>query len=186
MAHNGDRIYVRSGLYHENLQINKSISLEGKDMETTMIDGNWSEGYLRPITVTQDNVSVTGFALSNSWIGISLDKVSGCQISGNKLTNNQYGIMLGGASGNNLTENTITSAKFGAYAIQLNRASYNIIKGNQISCVAEGIDVIDELLSQDEVITSEKILFHRIRLPILVIKPSGSNLPEKTLWSATL
>ena len=38
-ADEGDIVFVYSGTYYENVIINKSINLEGEDMDTTIIDG---------------------------------------------------------------------------------------------------------------------------------------------------
>ena len=94
-AQGGAVIYVKSGIYHENLKVNKSISLIGENRDSTVIDGNSSEGYRAPCRIKSDNVTVSGFTLRDSWDGIQLWEVSGCNISGNKMTNNHYGIMLG-------------------------------------------------------------------------------------------
>ena len=173
VAQDGDRIYVRNGVYHENLKVNKSISLIGEDIDDTKIVGNWSESYLRPITIMHDGVTVTGFSLVDSWAGVCLDKVSGCIVSGNKMANNHYGIMLTSASGNSITANVIESAKFGAYGIQLTRASNNIIKGNQITSTAEGITLTDTLLSQNEVITSQNNS---------ILENNIANCSDKAVW----
>lgn len=172
-AQNGDRIYIRKGVYAENLEVNKSVSLIGESVDETKIVGNWSENYLRPITINHDNVTVTGFSLVDSWAGISISKVSGCIITGNKMLNNKYGITIVSASGNTITANVIESTKIGAYAIELTRASNNIIKGNLISGTAEGIALTDTLLSQNDVITSQN---NSITDNIIV------NCSDKAVW----
>ena len=154
-AQDGDRIYVKTGIYSENIVVNKSISLIGENMEETKIVGNCSENYLRPITINHNNVTVTGFSLVDSWVGVCLSEVSGCKVYGNKMVDNKYGIMVVSASGNVITANIIESTEVGAYGIELTRASNNIIKGNQITATAEGISLTDTLLSQNEVITSQ-------------------------------
>ena len=172
-AQSGDRIYIRNGVYPENLVVNKSVSLIGENMEETKIIGNWSENYLRPITINHDNVTVTGVGLVDSWAGVSLAKVSGCSVTGNKMVNNKYGIMVVSASGNTITGNVIESAKFGAYGIELTRASNNIIKGNQITATAEGIALTDTLLSQNEVITSQNNS---------ILENNIANCSDKAVW----
>ncbi|MCD6573584.1 MAG: hypothetical protein J7K95_05780 [Thermoplasmata archaeon] len=42
-ASNGDTIFVYSGIYYENVVINKSINLFGEAKETTIIDGGKRE-----------------------------------------------------------------------------------------------------------------------------------------------
>ena len=120
-----------------------------------------------------DNVTVSEFSLVDSWAGVSLDQVSGCNVSGNKMTNNHYGIMLTSASGNSITGNVIESAKFGAYGVELTRASNNIIKGNQITATAEGIALTDTLLSQNEVITSRNNS---------ILDNNLANCSDKAVW----
>jgi len=38
-ASDGDTIYIPSGIYYENIIINKAINLIGEDKDTTIIDG---------------------------------------------------------------------------------------------------------------------------------------------------
>lgn len=150
----GDRIYVKTGVYSENLEVNKSIALVGEDIDGTRIIGNWSENYLRPITITCNGVTVTGFSLVDSWAGVCINNASESIISGNKIINNHYGIILTSASSNRITGNILESEKFGAYGIQLNGASNNVIERNQITNLSEGIAVIDEFYSPSAVIIS--------------------------------
>ena len=103
-AQEGDRIYVKSGVYHENLRVNKSVSLVGESYDSTVIDGNSSQGYRAPSRIKSDNVSVSGFKIADSWTGILIGHVNGCNISGNRLTNNHYGMVLSSASSNFLEQ----------------------------------------------------------------------------------
>ena len=153
-ASEGAVIYVEAGSYHENLKINKSISLIGENYGSVFVDGNSSELYRVPCRIHCSNVSVSGFTFSDGWDGIQLmSGVSNCSISGNQLINNQYGITAGMGSGNRFTRNLIDSKEIG-YGILLTRCSNNLIQGNYISSSAEGIAVTDDLFSPDDVITS--------------------------------
>ena len=144
-AQEGDRIYVRNGVYHENLNITKSISLIGENMDSTVIDGNSSQGYRAPIRIASNNVTVTGFKIADSWTGISIIQVNGCDISGNRLTNNHEGIMLFDASGNNLIANIIDQVKTNGYGIQLSyESTNNNLERNHINSASVGIAIRDE------------------------------------------
>lgn len=154
-AQSGDRIYVKTGVYPENLVVNKPISLIGEDIDGTRIIGNWDQNYLRPITITCSGVTVTGFSIVDSWAGICIDQASYCTISGNKIINNHYGIMLTSASDNTITENIIESAKSGACGIELTDASNNVIKANQITAIAAGVAIEDTALFPIQAITSQ-------------------------------
>jgi len=99
-AENGTIIYVHSGIYYENLLINKSINMIGKDKYNTIIDGN-EIGTV--ITIIADNVSVNGFTIQNSSLYYTDCFVSGVKIysnynmiSDNIITNNQIGISISG------------------------------------------------------------------------------------------
>ncbi|HEC75996.1 MAG TPA: hypothetical protein ENI33_01905, partial [Thermoplasmatales archaeon] len=85
-ASNGDTIFVYSGIYYENVVINKSINLIGENKNTTIIDGN-NTGDV--VYVTANNVSIRNFTIRNSgnnWrdsgikIRSSFNHISGCNI----------------------------------------------------------------------------------------------------------
>ena len=155
-AQDGAVIHVKSGVYHENLKVNKSISIIGESYDSTVIDGNASEGYRAPIRITSNNVTVTGFTISDSWTGISISQVSGCNISGNRLTNNHEGIVLSDASRNNLKGNIIDHVKTNGYGIQLWHASTNNnLERNQITSASIGIAIRDQFISPTSIISSQ-------------------------------
>ena len=104
----GDTIYIPSGIYYENIIINKSISLVGEDKDTTIIDASFSGDVVH---ISSDWVNIRGFTIQKSgdeWhdAGIEIDSTN-----------------------NTITENNIFFN--GADGIRVNR-DRNIIKNNDI------------------------------------------------------
>ncbi|MFQ6119593.1 MAG: nitrous oxide reductase family maturation protein NosD, partial [Methanosarcinales archaeon] len=83
-ASNGDIIEVWYGTYSENLIINKSVTLKSRDgVNMTFING-FGSGTV--ITVTADNVTISGFTIENGETGIYLRSSNGTTISSNTIT----------------------------------------------------------------------------------------------------
>ena len=59
----GDTIYVNEGTYHEDITIDKTITLVGEDKSNTIIDGMYNDTILY---VTEDNVNILNFTIRNS------------------------------------------------------------------------------------------------------------------------
>jgi len=143
----GDTVYVKAGTYHENVNVNKTLSLIGEDEQNTVIDG----GYVWNVIVVQaDHVSITGFTLSNdgwNYSDIVLFGTSYCSVSGNILTNSFGGVYFDmGANNNIVTGNEITSNAWGIYIGGYNPnpdlvCSDNDIDGNNITNNQAGIGV---------------------------------------------
>mgnify|MGYP006287260059 CR=1 FL=1 len=122
----GDTIYVYEGTYHENLQIDKTISLMGEEKSTTFIHGT---GHGNVVNITADGVTMQGFFVTdgiewdagifvhdatdvtindctvafNKGIGIELDltkngTVSNCIIASNE----QFGIVVYTSDGSHI------------------------------------------------------------------------------------
>ncbi|MCW8801946.1 MAG: right-handed parallel beta-helix repeat-containing protein, partial [Candidatus Bathyarchaeota archaeon] len=136
----GGTVYVRSGLYHENLVINKSLSLIGENVDTTIIDGNPAEGYRIPIKIQSDNVSVSGFKVLYGYSGISVGDSNYCNISGNRIAANEHGIMLVGCSHCVVSKNYFELVGLSS-AIQLSFSNSSLLTGNYITNCTEGIQV---------------------------------------------
>jgi parallel beta-helix repeat protein len=133
-AADGDTIFVRAGTYYEHVVVNKTLSLVGENVSTTIVDGNETG---RVIDVVSDNVNITRFTVQRGGsamlpdldAGVCLDGVRGCTISGNNIVDNGcFGIhLLNGeqnvVSGNNLARNTW-------FAIEVTTSSNNIISSN--------------------------------------------------------
>jgi len=158
VADEGDTIYVKKGVYHENVGIDKPVSLIGEDRDSTIIDGNPPEGYRVPISINCDRVEVTGFTLSYGYAGIQVGAVKYCNISGNRITNAQHGIVLVSSWNNNVIGNIFESIG-PSCAIQLNYANQNLVHRNYIDSCVEGIQIRDDsysnIISENTIINSD-------------------------------
>jgi parallel beta-helix repeat protein len=107
----GHAILVENGTYHENVVIDKSISLVGECKEGTIMDGL---GITSTVTVTADNVLVKGFTITDSGAdypeaGVFLDHVQNSTIIDNIATNNGgHGIFVMWGGTNHILNNTAT------------------------------------------------------------------------------
>jgi parallel beta-helix repeat protein len=137
-----DTIFVRDGIYCENVVVNKSVSLVGENRDTTIVDGG---GLGHVISITSNNVNLTGFTIQNSSTahhitGINLNNVDHCNISGNIITGNKHGIEIHSSSryntisGNNITDND-------DYGIIIDGSDNNSIFGNNIANNTYGISI---------------------------------------------
>jgi len=130
----GDRVYVRAGIYYENIVVNKTLSLVGESSETTIIDGSDAGNVTE---VTADNVTIMGFTVSksggsNSAGGITLRHVRNCIISRNSIINigsEHPGICLYRSSNNSIYGNNIADTSWGIVLIY---SSNNSISRNNI------------------------------------------------------
>ncbi len=111
-ASSGDTVFVFSGLYVENVYINRTVNLLGENQETTIIDANVKGS---PIYLDSSNVLISGFTVQNSeerCAGIDKNNFfshyNNNTISGNKIINNNFGIYLTGSSNISISNNEIT------------------------------------------------------------------------------
>jgi parallel beta-helix repeat protein len=133
-ASDGDTVFVFSGIYNENLVVNKAISLVGEDKNNTIIDCNQSE---IGVNITVDNIHLRGFSITNSndwpstYAGVEISS-SNTVIDNNKVINSiSYGIYVHKNCNNNfITNNTILNISIG---IHLEYNNNNFIYNNIIS-----------------------------------------------------
>ena len=129
----GDTIYVRLGVYYENLVVNKTISLVGEDKNTTIINGN-NSGYYT-ILIQDSGVNISGFTIQNSTVGVYVagnKSVTNILITNNIINNNKGGIFLGVLSNNNVISKNIITNNSGE-GIRLFRSFNNFIYENNIT-----------------------------------------------------
>ena len=126
-ASDGDTIYIPSGIYYENIVINKSINLIGEDKYTTIISG---DGIGCVVKVISNWVNISGFTIryggGERGAGICLGSYT--TITGNIISDNGNGIQGGWHSSiiNNIVNNNSYGICLGQYA------EYNKIENNSI------------------------------------------------------
>ena len=134
---NNDIIYIKNGIYKENLVIYKSVSLIGEKNNLTIIDGCYK---LDTIKITANNVKLKNLFIKNSG---NDSKDSGIKIlsnlnilDNNKIKNNSIGILLYDCSKNVIKKNNISSNIYGIGVENCkssNNISNNIIHNNNLS-----------------------------------------------------
>jgi parallel beta-helix repeat protein len=159
-ASDGDTIFVYSGMYYENVVVNKSINLIGEDRGYTCIDGRKRDNVVEIVT---DNVNLSGFTIQNSkrdfyaagvYIRSSYHNITGNYIvsnsrgiyieyygnhiiSGNTvLDSEEFGIYIGFCDNNTIQNNTVSNNRIGIWSEFCNR---NTISENDITNNTEGI-----------------------------------------------
>ncbi|MCJ7767559.1 hypothetical protein MUP79_04135 [Candidatus Bathyarchaeota archaeon] len=120
-ATDGDVVNVSSGHYYERLTINKTLTLQGEDVSTTLIDGN-DTGTV--VDVASENVTIVGFTIQGSGCGCAGyagvyggTSSRGLNLTGNFVAHNGYGIRLYGTSNVVLSHNIIMNSSYDAVEI---------------------------------------------------------------------
>ncbi|HLC01024.1 MAG TPA: right-handed parallel beta-helix repeat-containing protein, partial [Candidatus Bathyarchaeia archaeon] len=150
-ASQGDTVQVRSGVYYENVIINKAVSVVGEDSENTIImgTGGVERGARAVFTLGADGVKLSGFTIESRNYSSSTYYATGiivegdnCSIIGNNIRNTYVGIFCSVQSKTIIVQNTITAnLKDGIrfFGGSLNKISENNIVGNsQSGIVIEG------------------------------------------------
>jgi len=137
-ASEGDTVYVYSGIYFENVIINKTIFLVGENRNSTIIDANQSGSV---VLITSDEAEISGFTLQHSgndyWNSGAEIKADDCKIDDNIIRNNRQGIVIHHnsnrniVSNNNITENWLNKSYRGV-GIYCNSGDNTIICNNTI------------------------------------------------------
>jgi len=142
-ATEGDRIFALSGTYYEHVTIDKSLTLQGENRRTTIIDGN-ETGFV--VWITASNVNVSEFTIQNAGgvtsYGIFLDQTSSSNsLSDIDVINNNFGIYLYHSSCNTIAGNTIVNKDSRGYkGIFVHWLSNNnTIIGNSIANNSYGV-----------------------------------------------
>jgi parallel beta-helix repeat protein len=154
----GDVIEVESGIYVENVNVDKPLTLRGLGMPTVDAGGKGSA-----ITLSADGITLEGFNATNSsregikitsdynsikgnnananrLIGIKLDESSNNNIEGNNASRNDQGIRLYYSSNNTLEGNRVNYNKGEGIVY---RYSYNnIMRDNQEIDITSKLAVI--------------------------------------------
>jgi parallel beta-helix repeat protein len=151
-AVDGDTIFVRAGVYYENVVVDKQLKICGEGSSVTFIDGGGEEKHV--FHVISDRVEVSGFTFRKSGIdfsgilleadlcivydnvfhdcgdGITLLHAQGDLVRNNTMFGNRLGIKLSESNGNNITSNNISNNEVG---IDLWKSNGNNITTDNIS-----------------------------------------------------
>jgi parallel beta-helix repeat protein len=157
-AGSGDTIYVKAGMYNEDITINKPLTLVGENSTLTIIYGS---GNREVVIIDANNVNFSGFTVKGrgglwgGWTGIwILDGVSGVNISNNDILFHGSAVELEEyTSGIVIQGNNISNSLFG---IDLYFSTSNIIKSNTITSNGYGIHISysDDNMIIDNLITN--------------------------------
>ncbi|MFO8133824.1 MAG: NosD domain-containing protein [Thermoplasmatota archaeon] len=140
-------VYVYPGTYHENLVVNKSVSLVGEETTATVIDGGGSGDVVH---VSADRVNITRCTIQNSghlWThpdydaGVELAGAANCSLSDTRIANCTVGMVLAGSPSNAIRRNVVINNHYGLRVYNLsdnNTIAYNIVD----TCVDEGIFLV--------------------------------------------
>jgi parallel beta-helix repeat protein len=139
-ASSGDTIYVHAGTYFEHVTIDKSLTLQGEDRNTTIVDGSESGNV---IYVTANYVTICGLTATNGEYGIYL--ISNWSIHHITIRdviitlNSQRGFQAPHSGGYHLIEDCIISNNGGAsYAHQFGNS---IIRNCEVFGNSGGLSV---------------------------------------------
>ena len=127
-ASENDTIYVYSGIYNENILINKNIKLIGAGIGSAVINGN--SGHT--IKINQNNVQISNFTITNTgetYYCLYLNYVRDCLIKDNVVKYGANGIYILGSEDNTIEDNTIENNNVG---VHISNSYGNIIKSNNI------------------------------------------------------
>jgi nitrous oxidase accessory protein NosD len=144
-ASQGDTVFVKSGIYHENPVISKSLSMIGENSTSTIVIGSGGVVGDSVFTVLAGNVEISGFTIeslnysepSDYAIGVNVG-ADNCSITNDNIVNTYIGVYVGGSgnfcggkssiiiSQNNISANIENGIRF--YG-----GSSNVISGNNIN-----------------------------------------------------
>ena len=103
----GDIIFVYNGIYYENIEANKSISLIGENKDTTIIIGKNS---FNVITINAPWLNLTGFTIQQGLVsGIWIECPGNCNIYQNNINYNTIGIYIISSRNTKIYNNTISN-----------------------------------------------------------------------------
>jgi parallel beta-helix repeat protein len=133
----GDMVFVRSGIYFEDVSVTKSLSLIGESAFDTIIDAQVRS--ISVIYVKADNVTIRNFTLRNSagsgfefytGGGIYLYSSHGCDIENCIMINNAKGVNVYGSDYSSISNNLVTRNTLGIAV--WNSSNNDLVKGNWV------------------------------------------------------
>ncbi len=138
-ATGGDTIGVSAGTYSENITVNKTLTIIGAGMETTIIQA--SNANAHACTISANDVTISGFTINGAtgtnYAAIYLSSVTGAVLNNLIISNNYRGVYFYSSSSNQILNSILTQNY--EFAINMYQSSTNnTISGNTVSYVTTG------------------------------------------------
>lgn len=139
-ANPGDTIIVADGIYEENVEVNKRLTIKSMNGSSDcVVRAKNTDTHV--FKVTADRVNITGFNMTGTTrfekAGVYLDS-NNCNISNNEIYGNEVGILLANSSSNTINNNTVTR---NAFATLIRYSNSNILSRNTFSDGQYGITI---------------------------------------------
>ncbi|MGO8806557.1 MAG: NosD domain-containing protein [Candidatus Bathyarchaeia archaeon] len=180
----GDTVFVQSGVYHENVVIDKPLTLEGQNNTDTSIIGSGGSTPTAVLVLAADNVKVSGFTIESLNYSQTAMYAYGiwvegdnCTITSNIVQNTYTGIFCSTQAYTTITQNTVKSSlKNGIcfYGGAENTVSDNNVIGNAVSGI--------EMRGYSDVISKNNIVsdYRGIGLGVSYSLVFGNNIESNT------
>ncbi len=135
-ANNGDIINIKAGSYHENIIVNRTVSLLGENQKNTLLYANQTTN---AIEITADNTTISGLTIQNTNPNQTPYTSNGINIASNHNTitnntitaNSNHGINLINSNDNNIEDNNVTTNYWNGIVLQ--NSDGNNIHNNDIN-----------------------------------------------------
>lgn len=185
-AQNGDAILVSSGVYRENVNVNKELAIiSSTDLSGDMINRTYVIGAIPAsdvFSISSSDVTISGFHIVGGpsgmdmyqEVGLYLEGVQNCSLINNTLMLNDAGIDLNNSQRNLLENNVISLGKSG---ISLSKSNENMLLNNAVMTNGEGIWMEN---STNNTLMNNTVDSNDIGL---VLDTSGMNILEHNLIS---
>jgi len=141
----GGTVYVRAGVYHEDIVVNKSLFLVGENAVTTVLDGEGES--LLILAVVASDVTVRNFTVKNTRAdqpayGVSIKDSQNVSLMNVTVGESYTGLVLTDSSNCEIVNNAFIDNY--AYGIDLRENSVNnTVVGNWVVANPTGIAIMD-------------------------------------------
>ncbi len=174
----GDTIKVCPGSYNEDVNVNKSLKIEGSGAAVTTVVGQIGGSEVSTFQVTAPNVEISGFTITRNGNTVAQ---WGSANGGGPTDPNTIGIGVNGQSffGLKLHDNIITGNRNG---VDINNSNGHIIRNNVIDNNRTGVIFRNQT---DSVIFEENQVTNNWTLGVLFLDASGGTMsPRQTALGA--
>jgi parallel beta-helix repeat protein len=187
-ANLGDTIYVRAGIYRENVVASKTVSLVGENRATTIIDGLGSGTV---VYVTANNVNISGFTIRNSGVqtvwppdsGIILwysdrSTITNCNIT----SNGGYGFLCVTSRYYTISNSVVSHNNHIGIAIGDTGSSNGVIRNNTV-CLNRGSGGIEAYWGSDYTIVENNTVCNNAWIGIAIGWSQYCVIRNNILWN---